>query len=308
MTLHVYRSDDADAPSLSNLQDSLIQILDACLVNGYGAKAGAGWAKVFSGTNKAVYRAPAGKRFYLRVWENDTNSYYAYVRGYLSMSDVDTGVEPFPTELRRPSGIISRKTTNTSPGKPWGIFATDKSFYYINFAGTNGAAFSATSVVMCTHFFGDLVPSDLLDDYCSGLCGGLTSESTSSAANINLDFRGGDTLNYLPRNFAGDIGAVECHLFSQQPGSNAAPGAWGPTYPDNEFGGLALARIPLAEPNMRVRGFLPGVYNPLHNFSGNHLDTIVGTGALAGKDLQVFYQYSNSAAGALVMDMSGEWY
>ena len=38
----VYRSDDAGAPNLTGAAGSLIAILDAVLVNGYGAKPAAG--------------------------------------------------------------------------------------------------------------------------------------------------------------------------------------------------------------------------------------------------------------------------
>ena len=56
MTVTVYLSTDASAPTLDGNVGSLITVLDAVLVNGYGAKAAAGWTKAFSGTNKAAYR------------------------------------------------------------------------------------------------------------------------------------------------------------------------------------------------------------------------------------------------------------
>ena len=56
MGVTVYRFDDAGAPTLSAAAGALISVLDACLVNGYGAKPAAGWTKAFSGTNQAAYR------------------------------------------------------------------------------------------------------------------------------------------------------------------------------------------------------------------------------------------------------------
>ena len=55
------------------------------------------WEKTFSGANKAVYRSldAASTQMFLRV--NDANTTYALVRGYETMSDVDTGTGPFPT-------------------------------------------------------------------------------------------------------------------------------------------------------------------------------------------------------------------
>lgn len=60
MGVTVYRFDDAGAPTLSAAAGALISVLDACLVNGYGAKPAAGWTKAFSDTNQAAYRQGAG--------------------------------------------------------------------------------------------------------------------------------------------------------------------------------------------------------------------------------------------------------
>ena len=67
--------------------------------------ASAGWEKVFSdGTTKAVYRSTdvTSSRRYYRV--DDSNNQKARVRGYGSMTDVDTGTEPFPTDAQISGG------------------------------------------------------------------------------------------------------------------------------------------------------------------------------------------------------------
>ncbi|MEQ3693148.1 MAG: hypothetical protein ABNH16_06935 [Thalassolituus sp.] len=43
----VYYSDDAGAPVLTNGQDAFYQVLKACLIDGYGSKAAAGWSVVY---------------------------------------------------------------------------------------------------------------------------------------------------------------------------------------------------------------------------------------------------------------------
>ena len=50
MTVTVYRSTDASAPVLTGVAGAMKAVLDACLVNGYGAKAAAGWSAPFSAT------------------------------------------------------------------------------------------------------------------------------------------------------------------------------------------------------------------------------------------------------------------
>jgi hypothetical protein len=55
----VYRWDDAGAPQLTNQKPSeLINILNKCLVTGYGSKAGLGWTKPFENvaTNSVMFR------------------------------------------------------------------------------------------------------------------------------------------------------------------------------------------------------------------------------------------------------------
>ncbi len=41
-TVNLYQSTDASAPILTGSAGSLVTLLDACLVNGYGTKAGRG--------------------------------------------------------------------------------------------------------------------------------------------------------------------------------------------------------------------------------------------------------------------------
>jgi hypothetical protein len=45
MTVRLYSSLDVGAPVLNEASNTLVAVLDACLVNGYGAKASSGWTK-----------------------------------------------------------------------------------------------------------------------------------------------------------------------------------------------------------------------------------------------------------------------
>lgn len=101
----IYHSTDVGAPVLTTTAGSLVALLDACLVDGYGAKSAAGWVKPFTGTNKAVYQPGPGavSRKYFRV--NDaaagtSGANEALIRGFDSMSDIDTGTTPFPADAQ----------------------------------------------------------------------------------------------------------------------------------------------------------------------------------------------------------------
>ena len=66
MAVTLYSYTDVGAPSLAgNVLGGLPPILDACLVNGYGSKAAAGWAIAYTGTNVRTYRPASGNRYYL---------------------------------------------------------------------------------------------------------------------------------------------------------------------------------------------------------------------------------------------------
>lgn len=109
MAYKVYRSSDAGAPvasipandSAANLKAKLIQILDACLVNGYGTKTSAGWSKPYANDGTyAMYKSAQGHCF--RVEEGFTTSYYNGVR--ITAYETDPGSLGFGarTDLTRP--------------------------------------------------------------------------------------------------------------------------------------------------------------------------------------------------------------
>lgn len=66
------------------------------------------WEKVYTGTAKAVYRAAAGNRHFLRCvdggYSSSSGGGYSRVLGYETMSDVDTGTGPFPTDSQISGG------------------------------------------------------------------------------------------------------------------------------------------------------------------------------------------------------------
>jgi len=132
MAWDVYRSTDASAPVWNGTAASSITVLDAVLVNGYGAKAAAGWTKAFSGASKAAYRNGAASiaRTYLRVQDDGPGAGGAResrVVLYKTMTDVDTGTLPVPTVAQFANGLFIRKsTTADSTARPWMILADDK--------------------------------------------------------------------------------------------------------------------------------------------------------------------------------------
>lgn len=101
----------------------------------------AGWAKPFSAENIAVYKSldPMSYGHYLRVDDtgNPIGPGYARVRGYSTMTDVNTGVGPFPINEQigedTSNGGFWPKGANASAGTnpiSWSIYADSRVFFY----------------------------------------------------------------------------------------------------------------------------------------------------------------------------------
>ena len=124
----VYRSEDAGAPQLGTRTPSeIIAILRACLVDGYGTKAAAGWSVAFedAGTYKIAFRNSTvnGAGGYVQVWSNtgaNTTAASTLYKAANGMTGLDTFINAGYTEVLH--------GTNTDTGR-WMIIATSVSFY-----------------------------------------------------------------------------------------------------------------------------------------------------------------------------------
>jgi hypothetical protein len=99
-----------------------------------------GWTQPYTGTNKGAFLQPAGSNgFYLRV--DDSNAQNAQVRGYETMSDVDTGTNLVPTnaQIAVGSGLyIYKSSAASATARTWKAWGDKKSlFMVINTDGSN---------------------------------------------------------------------------------------------------------------------------------------------------------------------------
>lgn len=135
MTVRQYHSTDSSAPVVGNTAGSMIGLLDAVLVNGYGSKSPLGWTKEYSGTNIAVYRnnpsIPGSTGMYLRV--DDTDAAYSSVCVFKTMSDINTGTDRAPNTTGISSYqdniFWSKHFNGTSSPKRWVIIGDERTFY-----------------------------------------------------------------------------------------------------------------------------------------------------------------------------------
>jgi hypothetical protein len=301
MAVTIYRSSDGSAPgAYSNTVSSLITILDACLVNGYGAKVAAGWTKAFSGTNKAAYRnsttAPS-TGFYFRV--DDTSTSESRVVGYESMSDVDTGADAFPTNTQVSGGMYLQKNATTTT---WMVIADSRAFYF--FYKYAGAA------KWWGFYFGDIVSRVASDPYCCAIIG----RSAAGTSGNSEDFPRGSVSpitssngHYIARNYNGTVKSVNFSKLTWLNGTYLGLGGF--VYPNPSDGNFIMDRCLVCDDmsTANLRGYMPGLWNPLHYDPASDADTFSGNGDLAGRSYLIVANVNTSSAGKSVIETSDTW-
>ncbi len=276
----LYMSTDLGAPQLSGQAGSLVALLDAVLVDGYGAgadrKNGAGWTKAFTGTNKRAYRnsAVSGTGFYLQVEDPGASGTtgYAFVRGFSAMTAFDTGLNPTPTVASRSNGVVVAKSSVLDGGsRRWLILADERIVYiFINPW--------PTANYYHPYFFGDFISYKAGDanNWCIA-SNGLTSFTsaldvdqtvfTTPNAYGNVDT--GRPALYVPSSAASPSQAVPAYLVGgYRDGSYRAWGGaniYSAAYPDPISQGLLFSNVQIFESSIGPRGQLPGIIVPLHN-------------------------------------------
>lgn len=313
MTVTVYRWDDPDAPVLSNPSaGSLIGVLDACLVNGYPGKSGAGWTKAFSGTNLAAYRQGAGSMCYLRV-DDGTGSFKVKMCGYESMTDIATGVNAFPTTAQLANGVYAAiGIATTAANKPWIVVADNKRFYlWVGVSLTTAAAISTSTTWQALFFFGDIISFKPGDAYSCQIIG------SDSASNGTERFAASDSLtsgyagSFIARDAAQTVGSVNnsrCFDYLGSSASSTMGSTQAVAYPDPISGGINLSRVLVSNGATEgVRGRMPGLFAPLNALPGNNGDTFSGTGDLAGRTFILLDCGSGITRGRAALETSGTW-
>lgn len=386
---HFHGSMDG-APALNGVAGSLIAVLDACLVNGWGLKTAAsitvaggvatatfsvvhgfaqdaiiqvagvtpaelngekrvlsatplsltfdatgvsdgpatgaitvkiapvGWEKAFSGTNIAVYRSRdvTGTRAYLRV--DDTGTTVARVVSYESMTDVNTGVGPFPTAGQMAGGgYWPKANTATAIARTWTVVADSKTVYY-HCCATEGTL----GVAGLLYNFGDFTSLKSGDAFAALLTYGSVATLASGTAveQSSIGYSSVDQIGWvvLMRSFT-SLGAaiaggrVLDGLRSTGNGNaGAVPNTLVPNYPNGPDNGLYLARQAIVEPGVAYRGRQRGVHFPLNPCAAsfNYLDKIDGQGPLAGRKLLAVRHgiaTSQVGAGVAFFDITGPW-
>ena len=316
MTVRVYRYDDVGAPVLSSsVASSLIALLDACLVNGYGAKASAGWTKELSGTNIAAYRQGAGSRFYLRII-NEAGVTKARAVGYHSMASLWDGQYDFPSTSQLSNGVYVTlaKAATLNGDKPWVLVADEKRFYlWVGFAFASASALSDSSVGQGIFFFGDLTSFKANDPYCCQIIGSPATyddvESFSEIAALSSVKNG----HYIAGSSSGVPGSIQNGKIADYYGCGSVTVIGRSTaiaYPDPVSGGINLSRVMASNGTAvkAVRGSFPGLWAPMNALPGVNGDIFTGSGELSGREFILLDCASSSGTkGRVAIEISDTW-
>ena len=307
MPYTLYRWDDPGAPAPLNGQsnaNTLINVLDACLVTGYGAKAPAGWSKPFTAANQAAFRQGAGSNgFYLHL--DASPLWHDKVRGYESMTAIDAGTNPFPTVAQRSELMAPRSNSSDASGRAWLVAADARRFFlWVNYNGTLAQGLGSTSW-QPSFFFGDLESSNSADIFNTLISGGLGSANSSY---MGYAQNSASNTEYMPRNYAGAVGSVTVMKGTHIPfqgSSQIGAVATSPAFPDPVTGGLLLSPIEVFDASGCVsRGVLPGIWAPGHNLPGNSGDVLTGVnGPLAGKRLMLLDVASSTTRARIALEI-----
>lgn len=258
----VYRWDDTGAPVARGELESLIQILSACLVTGYGSKSAAGWTKPYDDglDTRAIFRNDATSGTGMYFYVDATNNNYVksfYVQGYESCTGLDTRSFPISGDSM-PEMIMS--SVNSAAARCWILIADARCFYLFVWRGSDGTSTLANNDYDSAHlFFGDILSSFSTDPYACAFIHGSHYNYPGYMPDCVDAGLGSDIQHYIARNRNGDNAATAIgKTFGGGPGALTS-GAAGPARSD---GLLYFSQPSLTDGASNThRGFLPGFHH-----------------------------------------------
>lgn len=242
-----------------------------------------GWAKEFSGTNKAVYKMTDAASYGQRLRVDDTatgvaSAIDARVIGVENPTTVDDYADAFPTDAQKAGGGYWPKGANNATGKFWCIVGDERFFYYIVENSAYEGAYSITNVGYTGGCFGDIVSFKQGEAYGAilGACSGAADSTPACvmAQNTNLGSDPGtENTRYIARQHTGITNSVPVGFL--QPGSissySSSPSS-APLYPSPVDNGVVFIEPTLVSEQLAMfghplRGILPGVVNVLCRYN-----------------------------------------
>lgn len=279
----LYSSTDAGAPQLNNTPGSLMAILTACLVNGFGGKNGLGWTMPFYdlAASIAVYRNDHtnGTGCFLRLHDDvpDFTAYGAYYLSmYSSMSSLDIGIDPIP--LSRINRGIKTFVGGTSNFK-WRLLGDSRGFYFIAwlYPGNPDLAY----VFYCGDII-SLVPgyTDMYGLFSNYAYNAHFATLVMSSNYTNLESTGIQDVSMINKNpFTLKFGGIQARLVTNFPFNNQTTDYFNLGILDCEIQGVNdvpfCSDVSVTISGPKIVGKLPGLEVPLYKYDAATIRDLV---------------------------------
>ena len=299
----IYSSLDAGAPVLNGLAGSLVTVLDACLVDGYGTQVAAGWTINQTDTNKRVYQSGNNTACPSVVLITDTTNTTATAVGGISATSTTfvSITNPFPSTVLASVLSITKSDVATVTARPWYIVADNRTFYlFVDKSATFSSGYS-------NFYFGEIYSyraAALLADPTRIIIGNNLIQVYLSMVSVSY------SVDYMAKTYSGLGEAIVVKKVGDTSKTNATSNTYGSLYAGAPLAnaGFSFLNFPtLGDVAMYtspmwiseaisgcLRGHLRGIQFPLHILPLSNLDTFTGVGVLAGKTYKAFNANNNS--------------
>ncbi|MPT03585.1 MAG: hypothetical protein E2582_05100 [Delftia sp.] len=275
----------------------------------------AGWTELYIGTaNVLALKSSAVESTGCVLRVDDAGTTNARVRGYESMSDINTGLGPMPLDSQVPGGLYwSKSSTASGTARPWRLVADGRGFYL-------AVAPQGTDDRHTLFFAGDIASFKSGDAWSYGLTGNVSDQTAVNwlpDGCCGWSSRNARAGMYLARSHTG-IGQAVLASRNGAHHNGAAPEAYAGTagyafgsYPNGPNNGLMSGSLEVYAQGMR--GTLPGLLHPVQDV-GAAFDTgalVAGTDDYAGRTLLAVRvgtpAPSSIDRGTVFLDITGPW-
>lgn len=275
-------------------------------------RAPAGFAKPYAATNRGVYRSDdtAGLRHFYSFWDDGTTAggfREGRVRGFVSMSDINTGTDPFPSTAQRTDGkFIPKSSTADAVVRPWQLITNGRTVYLKLSPGGSSVGSGLVG-------FGDTIPTRAGDTFSSFVAGYWSANMTGHGSNtisallvnVALSTAGSTPPLYFPRSFTG-VGSPTPASVLANTGSGDVLGSLRTPYPHTPDNGFYMMPL-LAAHNSIIRARLPGLYESYHGPCFADRTTLSNVQGLLGRTFMMGQFQQGSSSQALLFDLTGPW-